>query len=553
VLLTLLRLRWRLFVNRLLRSEGPLPAPVRVTLGAAALAAFLGVVGVNVGTLGATLANIDPSVQPALVPGLLVAVIVLTVTTALSAPLHHLFLAPDLDLLLVAPITRRDLFGLKLLETWRDSGHVFLFGVVALGAYGQHQGRGPAYFLLAAVVTGALTLATSAVGLLLTTLMGRLSLSRALMSLMRLLSVLLFLPLALFAAPLFGTGRAAGVFGLGSQGTQALTEALRDMGEPPWWSPTTWAAWALDGQLMALFPLVLLCAAVLGAAYLTYASAFAAAWEYLRSAPPPAARDHGRRLVGAYRLLQPFPAPLRAMVLKDVRTLVRDPRWLTTAVIGTLMLGAPAVLLSARSRPLGPFSRADAFFLSLFAAPYLAYLVGSQVGSSSLAHEGRNIALLRCAPVGLGRLLAAKLCVALVPVLCVTWAVTIGLGIWRGGQPAQVGLALLAVGWLSAGSTGAGLAGAALTVDLSDDGLSPQRRVGCLGSAAASLLSGFFFVSNGALLAWLLLQSVSRLPRGMSTLVGIIDAGLVVLAATSAAAIAGGLVLGARRLGRLET
>jgi hypothetical protein len=240
-------------------------------------------------------------------------------------------------------------------------------------------------------------------------------------------------------------------------------------------------------------------------------------------------------------------------VLKDSRTLLRDPRWLTTALIGTLMLGAPAVLLSARSRPFGPFTRADGFFLSLFAAPYLAYVVGSQLGTSSLAYEGRNLALLRCAPVGLGRLLAAKLCVALVPVLSVTWAITIGLGVWRGGQPTEVALALLAVGWLSIGSTSAALAGAALTVDLSDEGLSPQRRVGCLGSMAAASLSGFFFLSNGALLAWLLLQSVSRLPRGVSTVVGIIDAVLVGLAVASVAAIAGGLLLGARRLGRLET
>jgi Putative ATP-binding cassette len=549
----LLRLRWRLWRNRLLRSAGPLPPPARVILGAGGLALFLALVGVNVGSLGARLAREDPSTEPALVPGLLIAIVVLTVTTALSVPLHHLFLAPDLDLLLASPVPRRDLFLLKLVESWRDSGHVFLFAVVSLGAYGQSQGREPAYYLLAALVAALLTLGTTAVGVALTTLLARLSPSRVLMAMMRLLSVVLFLPLALTAAPLFGTGRAAGVFGLASQSTQALTEALRDMGEPPWWSPTTWGARALDGEPLGLAPLTLACLAVISGAYLVHLRAFPAGWEYLRNAPPPAARDRGWRLPLARRLLSPFPGPLRAMVLKDSRTLLRDPRWLTTALIGTLMLGAPAVLLSARARPVGPFSRADAFFLSLFAAPYLAYLVGSQLGSSSLAHEGRNIALLRCAPVGLGRLLAAKLCVALVPVLCVTWTVTIGLGVWRGGRPAEVAMALLVVGWLSAGSTGAGLAGAALTADLSDEGLSPQRRVGCLGSLAASALSGFFFLSNGALLSWLLLQSVSRLPRGLGLLAGIIDATLLALAIASAGAIALGLVLGARRLARLET
>jgi hypothetical protein len=49
------------------------------------------------------------------------------------------------------------------------------------------------------------------------------------------------------------------------------------------------------------------------------------------------------------------------------------------------------------------------------------------------------------------------------------------------------------------------------------------------------------------------LQSVSRLPRGLSVLVGVIDASLVVLAAASVAAIGLGLFVGARRLARLET
>ena len=40
--------------------------------------------------------------------------------------------------------------------------------------------------------------------------------------------------------------------------------------------------------------------------------------------------------------------------------------------------------------------------------PYLAYLFGSQQGAATLAYEGRNIALLRAAPVSMGRILLAK-------------------------------------------------------------------------------------------------------------------------------------------------
>src|SRR5207237_318416 len=120
------------------------------------------------------------------------------------------------------------------------------------------------------------------------------------------------------------------------------------------------------------------------------------------------------------------------------------------------------------------------FWFGMLPVPYLAYLFGSQQGASTLAYEGRNLALLRSAPVGMGRILVAKVLGGLVLVLLVTWAATIGLGLSHSGEPIEIVTALLGATWLALGGTFSAVAGAALTADFEGD--NPQRRVGCLGT-----------------------------------------------------------------------
>ena len=83
---------------------------------------------------------------------LLVGVTVLTLVTSLSSAFHHLFLAGDLELLLVAPVPARSLFWLKVLEIWRDSLHVLLFQAAALFGFGQTLRLPPSYYPLAVLV-----------------------------------------------------------------------------------------------------------------------------------------------------------------------------------------------------------------------------------------------------------------------------------------------------------------------------------------------------------------------------------------------------------------
>jgi hypothetical protein len=182
--------------------------------------------------------------------------------------------------------------------------------------------------------------------------------------------------------------------------------------------------------------------------------------------------------------------------------------------------------------------------------PYLAYLFGSQQGAATLAYEGRNIVLLRAAPVGMGRIVLAKVLGGLILVSLVTWAATLALALSHAGELLETGAALVAATWLALGATIAAVAGAALTVDFEGD--NPQRRVGCLGTIVTSALSALFFVSNTGLLAWWITRAALSVPRPLLAIQSIVDWGLPVLALASVGAIVLTARLGMRRLAAWE-
>jgi hypothetical protein len=242
--------------------------------------------------------------------------------------------------------------------------------------------------------------------------------------------------------------------------------------------------------------------------------------------------------------------PLLGVLQKDWRTLIRDPRWRTGALVSLVALGLPAMVLFVGD----PFGRtgphAARFWFGMLPVPYLAYLFGSQHGAATLAYEGRNITLLRAAPVSMGRILLAKALGGLFLVLCVTWAATLALAVSHAGQAIETGAALLAATWLAAGATLSAVAGASLTVDFEAD--NPVRRVGCLGTIVTSGLSVFFFAANTALLGWWVTRSSLVVPRFLAGLLPILDVGLPVLAVLSVAVLVLASRAGMRRLAAWE-
>jgi len=143
--------------------------------------------------------------------------------------------------------------------------------------------------------------------------------------------------------------------------------------------------------------------------------------------------------------------------------------------------------------------------------------------------------LLRAAPVGMGRVMLAKVFGGLILVTLVTWAATLALALSHAGP----GCGKQALrwwprrGWRSA-QTIAAVAGAALTVDFEGD--NPQRRIGCLGTIVTFLRCPSFSSSRTQLSwRWWVTRSALSVPRPLLAFHRSSDWGLPVFALASVA------------------
>jgi Putative ATP-binding cassette len=546
----LLRQRVRLFWNRLGRGPRRTRRVLGAVLATVFTVGFVVLAGLNAGLLIERVARTDPLAAAEGLPVLLIGVFALTLVTSLSSAFHHLFLAGDLELLLAAPVKAHSLFWLKVFEIWRDSLHVLLFQGAALYGFGQTLHLPGSYYFLAVLVGLSVTLAATAIGATVTLALARIRFGESILGVSRLLAVLLFLPIGILGVPALGFGRSRFSLLLGQGNIDAAATSLRSFGPPPTWAPTTWAAHLLLGDEAAGLSLVLLVVVgfvVFAGAQLAFAGLFEAGWERVRFAAP-------KRRSSPLRIRLRLPGgapggPIVGLLQKDWRTLVRDPRWRTGALVSLVALGLPAMALFAGD-PFARTAHALRFWLAMLPVPYLAYLFGSQQGAATLAYEGRNIALLRAAPVGMGRIMLAKALGGLVLVMGVTWAATLALAFSHAGEPLEIVAALAAATWLAVGGTTAAVAGAALTADFEGD--NPLRRVGCLGTIVTTLLSSLFFVSNTGLLVWWVTRTVVSVPRQLLGFLPFVDWGLPVVALLSVGAIVVASRMGLRRLAGWE-
>lgn len=553
----LIGVRLRLAWNRIARAPRPWLRFLGAIVAAVFGLGFMGIVGVNSAVLVDRLSRVDAAAPPALLPAIMLAAAALSLVTSLSTAYHHLFLSADEELLLAAPVRLRDLFALKTFETWRDGIHVVFFASAALIGYGVALRQPPPFFVTAVLVAIALTIGATMVGTSLTLLVARVPFGGSLLGASRLVAIMLFLPVGALGIPAVSIARTRGFPGIGQDSLQTVAETARSLGPPPEWLPTTWGMHLLLLDGAALHSAVLLSAslvAVVGLALLAFDRAFIASWEHVRFAGPRTntgtARFGGTARVGRMLGFElPSGGAVAQMLWKDLRVLMRDPRWRTSMIVSVAALGLPVLLFSAGtdSPRLSPEAR---FWSGLFPVPYLAYIAGSQHGAATLAYEGRNLALLRAAPVGFGRLLLAKLAGSLVVVLAITWVATLLLSLRHDATLLDLVAAFAAATWLALGGTTAGLVGAALTADFETD--NPQRRVGCLGTMLTSGLAALFFATHTGLLAWVLLRTLGGIPRPLLGVAPVVDVLAPIAALVALAALAVGARFGAQRLASWE-
>jgi hypothetical protein len=224
---------------------------------------------------------------------------------------------------------------------------------------------------------------------------------------------------------------------------------LGDLPPPlPKWLPSTWVSDALlalgSGGAGAPFGLLLaatvaagvVCVAV-GGPVLVGESLLEGEGGGRRGDGRPAALD---RLLA----LLPLAPPVRALLAKDFRYVVRDLVLLSQVGIPVILYFVPFVIAGQIAAG-GADARQDLLLLSAGVVATIVYMETSILGLSSIGLEGRAFWLVLCAPVTSGMLVRAKFLSALLPAFLLCAPMLLFACAWFG---APMGQALLGVGVL---------------------------------------------------------------------------------------------------------
>jgi len=397
--------------------------------------------------------------------------------SSISFALGTLYLARDLDLLLVSPVARRAVFLARFVEGLVPI-YLMLFVLLlpALAGYGLAVGYGGAYAAVLPLVLLLLPLLPMSLGVLVTMALVRIIPPQRLRELMALLGGLMGFMLYV-GTQLVGTGRRRG---------RTLEVAASLLRFDVDWLPTAWAARLLVAagrgnvwqflQYAALFLL-----ATCGVFALTIALAerlYYEGWSGLAGTAGGRVRRRGDRTRLHSRSTG---GPGGAILHKDLRMLPRDPQRLSQLLVPLgLSVFWAWQLLGMRVGRRGTESGILTSLVSV--ALFVCILVGSNLGLTGLSREGRTIWLLKIAPISPWPILWSKWAVAFLPFPFVGTLAVVLIG-WLRQPPA----AELLQAWAVVLMTGAGVSGIATGIGAAYarfDWTQPQRmaslRAGCL-------------------------------------------------------------------------
>jgi len=416
--------------------------------------------------------------------------------------LNQLFLRSDMELLLSLPISRRDIFLLKLAEaTWS----VLLGGLLGMAAgigFGWAAGAPWFYYPWLGVATLLLLAMLVSLSLLLIMLVVRiLPAKRA-----RDLSTVLFT--LVFGALWFG-------WMILTQRDEPMQmfiqnqDVLARLGHTLRWLPTSWLTASLEALCYQEWGAFLLSAiAVLAGAgvtvtltYRVYDATFYRSWAAFHEMRPAVRRPTAARRQKQPLLARLYPWPAREIAIKDWAILRRDPRWLSSLIM-PLIVGAFYIywlgFQQRTSLPLGA-----EFWVATLLCPFVAWFFALAVNVPAIGAEGKNIELVRSLPLSAGALMAAKAASTAPFLLAIAVIVTAVLGALLRLPTLWFWLALVQNGVLAILFAFAGVAAGSIDPRFLAD--HPRRSVGVTGTYLSLFLFALLAAAQLALSAGLMI------------------------------------------------
>jgi ABC-2 type transport system permease protein len=407
----------------------------------------------------------------------------------LVAALGSFFLAPDLELLVSAPIPPRTLFGARFAEQlYQSSWMVLAFGLPVLLAFARVAGAAPSYLAIAAVVPALLVL-PAALGTTLTLLLVRFFPAARVRDLVVALVFIAFVVLYILSRVLEPERF------VNPDGFASMVSFLASFSAPS--SPLLPSHWATTvigvtfrdeaGRGGAALALAALWTGM-GSAYVVcgwafrrwYSRAFSRSqqsrgvarlsrlWARLRGTPLPREgpiRPPGRRgaRVDALRLVGVLTprGPLREFLIKDLKLILRDPaQWSQWVLLLALVFVYLYNFRYFRSMgDAGMVGRLALYLIGMGLSGFVTAAVSVRFAFPLVSLEGRTMWLLKSAPLRPRQILGAKVASTLPALVVVAEVMAIASCVILGAEVELIALAAAVAGLVavSVATIGTGL------------------------------------------------------------------------------------------------
>jgi hypothetical protein len=398
--------------------------------------------------------------------------------------LHLLYVAPDMELLLTAPVSYRTIFLVKLLQCSRAT----LIPALGFGAFllalGLAREAAASYYLLIVLLILAAMALTAAMIMILVILSARVLPAQKTQSWMPVVFTV-----AMFVAVL--AQQSATEWFLGQAGQiKFLTDALL--------TPSQLAVVVAGFGGLALATSLV--------AYWIFDTAFHEGWGRFREVPT--RRVHvspgARRRWGVSQLVRPLPDPLRSFLIKEWLELKRSPRDILALAQPLVLVGAIIVapLLRKGGGSEMPQPLLFGFMVMLLAGFLGMYPIGTTL--MALAQEGHEIALLRTAPTSMSDVLKGKFWGTWIPMVLFWVLVILIVGVGLHFPLWQIGFLMGMAIWGLAGASVATLAIGGIVVKFTAEDL--RKRVSVLISYLMIGLNSVFVLLTISTCTWLMIR-----------------------------------------------
>ncbi len=479
------------------------------------------------------------------------------VVTAVST----FYLSVDLELILSLPMRRDTFFFARFVDTLlQSSWMVLFFGLPVFTAYGYAYEAGPRYLLAVAACAPGFVLVPAGIGVTVATLLVRSIPARRVREGMVFVGILALIGVVVLLRMLRPERL------MDASNFESLAAYAAELQAPvPLLFPPRWAVDVLEatlrGRPMPWMELGLLTtggiAAMAVARWTT--TAF---YDEGRSRAQTARSARLARSGWLDAMLALWTRPLspvgRAIVIKDVKSFVRDPsQWSQVFLVGAIvviaMVSAAAMPIDFMRGPYGAYMREGLAFGALVLVGFIMASVATRFQFTSTSLEGRAFWVVRTGPITAEQLLWAKVWPSLVPMVFLGEVMAVSTTSILGAGPFLVSIAAFTAFCLALGISGLAVGVGAVYPDFKADN---AARVAASPAAMVFMVSALvlvFAVAAVELLPvgiWMYVRFQERSPTPLEWL-GVVGPLLVVMG-LCVAAMVGPIRWGARKLWERE-